>query len=224
MLSFKILLISIITLANSIDFSYGNGAKQSFKVTNKIYSNLFLRRREEHKNLLQHLTTTEKYEKRYKLIELAFQKIINGLRESKATLEDANYRPQLEFPEDQGIADALAFVLENTCLIGDLVLHFPDISYRILKGVRDWKPLFNWCINFAKKVDQIVDELSVRMLDLFYQEINEDERTPEYFNPYLEANQKKHAKAENGQKDKVKPTKTKKKIKRGPQLAGRTEL
>lgn len=89
-------------MANHIDFSHENEDKlPSFKVTNKICevlfrplipcqfnnplfnctfpcidSNLFVRRREEHKNLLQHLRT-EKYEKRYKLIELAFQKIVN---------------------------------------------------------------------------------------------------------------------------------------------------
>lgn len=225
MLPLKIFLISIITLANHIDFSV-NGEKpsSSLKVTNKIYSNLFVRRREEHKHLLHHLTTTPKYEKRYKLIEMAFQKIVNGLRDSKGTLEDVNYVPQSEFPQDQGIADALAFVLENTCLIGDLILHVPDISYRILKGVRDWKPLLNWCINFTRRVDPVVDELSLKMLELFFQEINEEERTPEYFNPYLEANQKKQGSG-NVENEKNKQKKTKKKLRKGPQLSGgRSEL
>lgn len=106
-----------------------------------------------------------------------------------------------------------------------MILHYPDISYRILKsGVnRDWKPLVNWCINFTKKVDQVVDELSMKMLDLFFQEVNEEERSPEYFNPYLEANQKTQGGADL-QKEKGKQQKTKKKIRKGPQLSGRSEL
>uniref|UniRef100_A0A336JZK6 CSON013684 protein n=1 Tax=Culicoides sonorensis TaxID=179676 RepID=A0A336JZK6_CULSO len=222
MLSHKIILLSIIYLSYHIDFSYQSKDKASLKVTNKIYSNLFVRRREEHKHLLQHLKTTDKYEKRYKLIELAFEKIINGLRDSKGTLEDVNYNPGLEFPDDQGITDALAFVLENTCLLSDLILHFPDISYRILKNVRDWKPLLNWCIKYTKQVDQVVDNISMKMLELSYQEINEEERSPEYFNPYLEANQKKQP---NQDIRKINEKKPKKKIKKGPQLTGgRSEL
>lgn len=68
-----------------------------------------------------------------------------------------------------------------------------------------------------------MDELSLKMLDLFFQEINEEERSPEYFNPYLEANQKKHGRGDL-HKEKNKQTKTKKKIRKGPQLAGRSEL
>lgn len=77
----------------------------------------------------------------------------------------------------------------------------------------------NWCIIFTKKADPIVDDLSQKMLDLFNQEINEDQRTKDYFNPYLEANQKKQE-----QPIKEKPKKVKKKIKKGPQLSGRSEL
>lgn len=81
----------------------------------------------------------------------------------------------------------------------------------------------SWCISFTKKIDQVVDELSLKMLDLFFQEINEEERSPEYFNPYLEANQKKRGRSDL-HKEKNKQTKTKKKIRKGPQLAGRSEL
>lgn len=178
-----------------------------------------MRRREEHKLLLQHLTETERYEKRYRLIEMALQKILEGLHESRANLLAAELSPDFtEFPQEVQLADALAFVLENTCLAGDLILRFPDVSYRILGGNKGWYPLINWSSNFTRHVDSIVDDLSMKMLNLLRQELNEDERTEDYFNPYLEANQPRP------EPPKMHFKKARKRIRRGPSLSGKQEL
>lgn len=51
------------------------GEKPDLKLTPKVYSSLFVRRREEQQILIKHLHSEEKYEKRYKLIELGLSKI-----------------------------------------------------------------------------------------------------------------------------------------------------
>lgn len=101
-------------------------------------------------------------------------------------------------------------MLENTCLAGDIILYFPDMSFRILRQLSDWRVTINWCIAFTRQVDHIVDDLTLKMLSLFNQEVNEDERTEDYVNPYWESSLKKTT---------PKP-KLKKKYKRGPSLGG----
>lgn len=161
--------------------------------------------------LLNHLKNEEKYEKRYKLIELGLTKIITGLEESKANLEAIEFKPKFEdFPEDPETADALAFLLENICLAGDIILHFPDMSLRILRNFPNWRQILTWCIMFTKQVDHIIDDLTLKMLDLFNQEINEDERSDDYVNPYRELSKKTVT---------TKPRRTRPKIKRGPRLS-----
>lgn len=53
------------------------------------------------------------------------------------------------------------------------------------------------------------------MLDLFIQEINEDQRTRDFVNPYYKGNKIKET---------TKSKKPKKRLKKGPQLTSRNEL
>ncbi|XP_053670771.1 coiled-coil domain-containing protein 134-like [Anopheles nili] len=186
-------------------------------INEKVYSKIFVRKREEHKLLVNHLQSIDDYEKRYKLMKLGIDEIIRIIREEGGKLRGNNITSESEFPKLQELINALALFLENTCLFGELVLHFPDMSYRILKSVSDWRSLMTQALNYSKAFDQILDDKSVELLGLLNQEINEDQRTAEYVNPYRDAVQS----APSG-KEKLKQ---KSKLKKGPTMTmPKTEL
>uniref|UniRef100_A0A182NRM8 NR LBD domain-containing protein n=1 Tax=Anopheles dirus TaxID=7168 RepID=A0A182NRM8_9DIPT len=178
-------------------------------------SKIFARKREEHKLLINHLQSIEDYGKRYKLMKLGIDEIIRIIREEGGKLRGNKVTSESEFPKLPELINALAQFLENSCLFAEMVLHFPDMSYRILKNVSDWRALMTDALIYTKTFEQILDEKSIELLGLSNQEINEDQRTAEYVNPYREATQA------------TKPTKkkSKSKPKKGPSLsATKTEL
>ncbi|XP_037032443.1 coiled-coil domain-containing protein 134-like [Bradysia coprophila] len=181
----------------------------------QIYSSMFVRRREEHKTLLDHFQRTEKYDRKFKLLEIGINQILAILRENRPKLVQENYSTS-GFPKTSNMIDALTLVVENTCLIGDLILHMPDLSDKILSKDNDWKETLNWAVQFTVGVHDVVDPKTRKMLSLVDQEINVERRTSDYINPYREIEQPSAKKR----------SKEKKKLKKGPQLrsAGRTEL
>ncbi|XP_035777607.1 coiled-coil domain-containing protein 134-like isoform X1 [Anopheles albimanus] len=187
-------------------------------MNDKVYSKVFVRRREEHKLLVNHLRSIEDYAKRYKLMKLGLDEILRVIREEGAKLRGNQITAQSEFPKVQELITALAQFLENTCLFGEIVLHFPDMSYRILKSVSDWRELMTQALNYTKAFEHILDGKSIELLGLLNQEINEDQRTDEYVNPYREVETAETTPTKKKKKDKAKP-------KKGPSLTpSRNEL
>lgn len=109
--------------------------------------------------------------------------------------------------------------MENTCLFGEIILHNPDISYRVLDSQLlgpNWKDLINWCIKYTRHFnDRIIDAKSQELLWLVDQEINPDKRTENFINPYRNAGQRK---------DTTKKKKKTKKIEKGPRMVTRDEF
>lgn len=186
-------------------------------INENVYSKIFVRKREEHKLLVNHLQSIDDYGKRYKLMKIGIDEIIRIIREEGGKLRGNKITSESEFPKLQELINALAQFLENTCLFGEMVLHFPDMSYRILKNVSDWRTLMTDALNYSKAFVQILDEKSIELLSLLNQEINEDQRTSDYVNPYRET-------ASTTEPPKDKPKK-KIKSKKGPSLSqAKTEL
>lgn len=179
---------------------------------------MFVRRREEHKTLLDHFQRTEKYDRKFKLLEIGINQILTILRENRQKLTEANYKTADGFPTTTTLIDALTLIVENTCLIGDLILHMPDMSEKILSKDKEWKEILNWAVQFIAGVDGVLDAKTVKMLSLVDQEINIEKRTNDYVNPYRETEQPSVTPK--------KQSKPKKKLKKGPQLhsVDRTEL
>lgn len=179
---------------------------------------MFVRRREEHKTLLDHFQRTEKYERKFKLLEIGVNQILTILRDNRQKMVQEDYAASRGFPTTTTLIDAFTLIVENTCLIGDMILHMPDMSEKILAKDRDWKDTLNWAVQFTQSVPDVIDAKTVRMLSLVDQEINIEKRTNDYTNPYREV--------ESTSAQPKKRTKEKKKLKRGPQLhsADRTEL
>lgn len=136
--------------------------------------------------------------------------------ENQQILLQENYSPAAGFPKTDVTVEAVALTLENTCLLGDLVLHMPELSYKILKKQENWLELMNKCLAFSKHFFKtVVDNNTQKMLSLFDQEINPDKRSVDYVNPYYEqinSSTTKDAK------------KLRKKTRKGPQLGSKTEL
>lgn len=125
-----------------------------------------------------------------------------------------------KFPsQDARLLDALTITLENTCVFGELILHNPDMSYRILESQTngpDWKELLNWCLKYTRQFnDRIIDAKSQELLWLTEQEINPEKRSNDFINPY-------RSRANN--KDKTKKKKPVKKLPKGPQMVTRDEF
>jgi len=110
---------------------------------------------------------------------------------------------------------ALSSILENTALFGDIILHLPDITHRILRTQPGWNSTIHWSLNFANQTRHLLNKSTIAMFRLVEQELNITERDPGYFNPYKSA-------VHTGQREdpvkKKKPTK-KEKRKKGPQIA-----
>lgn len=145
------------------------------------------------------------------------------LEETQSRLLASHYDPVVsKFPtQDARLIDAITVTLENTCLFGEIILHNPDISYRVLESRQigpDWRDLINWCIKFTRHFNErILDAKSQELLWLAEQEINPEKRSENFINPYR-----------NMGNEKVDVTKKKKKkakkLPKGPQMVIRDEF
>lgn len=128
-----------------------------------------------------------------------------------------------KFPtQDSRLLDAVTVTLENTCLFGELLLHNPDISYRVLESrqnVPPWKDLINWGIKYTRLFkDRIVDAKSMVLLFLAEQEINPEKRTDDFINPYRSTIEPKDSTPKKKIKKKIK------KLAKGPRMVVRDEF
>ncbi|XP_058060376.1 coiled-coil domain-containing protein 134-like isoform X2 [Anopheles bellator] len=144
-------------------------------------------------------------------MKLGIDEVIRVIREEGGKLRGNRITADSEFPKIQELINALAQFLENTCLFGEIVLHFPDMSFRMLKSVSDWRELMTQALTYTKTFKQALDDKSIELLTLLNQEINEDQRTADYVNPYRDQEQDPSSDASTKKKSKTKP-------KKGPSL------
>lgn len=143
------------------------------------------------------------------------------MQQTQNILESSRYDPLLNKfpPDDVRIFDAITVTLENTCLFGEIILHNPDVSYRVLDERQfgpEWKDIINWCIKYTRQFnDRIIDAKSQELLWLVEQEINPEKRSENFVNPY---------RAQSASKDPTKKKKKPKKLERGPRLVTRDEF
>ncbi|XP_055610800.1 coiled-coil domain-containing protein 134-like [Uranotaenia lowii] len=195
--------------------------KTQLIMNEKIYSNIFVRKREEQKLVVKHLLSTEEYSKRYDLLSLALKEILRLTQEDGEKLRLANISSDVDFPKETELAEALARYLENSCFFGELILHLPDMSYRVLKTHDGWRDRVLEALHFTRSFVQILDQKSLELLGLLEQEIDESKRSDTYVNPYREKAPEKESNRAASKTSKM----PKAKLKKGPQLAGgKTEL
>ncbi|XP_055904900.1 coiled-coil domain-containing protein 134-like [Eupeodes corollae] len=210
-----LLLCVLITTVISED-NKDEGSKK-VPLTPRVYVKLLQTRRKDHTTLIQRMLQND-YSKNYKMMSLALDKIFQIIKQSNQTLTDEKYSPITDgFPVEQRVQEAVTLLIEDTCLASDIILHFPEISQKVLKKIPQWKETINWCLDFVMHYPHIIDEVIVQLIDLARQEINEDARSPDFINPY-------YKKVEVESVPTKKPNRRVKKIKKGPQLSSRSEL
>lgn len=164
------------------------------------------------------------YEKQYEMVEILSKDIFSMLEMGRTQLESSGYIPGVSsFPNDEETKIALALVLENTALFGEIVLRLPDIAVRIMRLHRDWTLIYQWCLTFLHEDHYLIDKATLKLMDLVQQELNYTTRKPDYHNPYrvISKNHVKYSSQVNNNGTALK--KERKKFHKGPILS-RVEL
>ncbi|XP_032671635.1 coiled-coil domain-containing protein 134-like [Odontomachus brunneus] len=194
------------------------------KLDEELFKRLFAQRRKDHIQAVHALLKMDNYERLYKMIAMLAEKVVEVIESSKSVIEKAAFVPNnSSFPEDTNVKEALSNILENTALFGDIILHLPDISHRILKAQQSLNSTIHWSLNFANRTRYLLDKSTITMIHLVEQELNITERDPNYFNRYRSAahvdEREDDSKATTATKKKKKQSAKRDKRKKGPQIA-----
>ncbi|XP_012232909.1 coiled-coil domain-containing protein 134-like [Linepithema humile] len=187
------------------------------KLDEELFKKLFAQRRKDHIEAVQTLLKMDSYERLYKMIMVLAEKLVEVIESSRSIIEKAGFIPNnSSFPQDTDVKEALSSILENTALFGDIILHLPDITHRILKTQQKWSTTIQWSLNFANQTRHLLNKSTITMIGLAEQELNMTERDPSYFNPYRSA---AHASKDEDIAKKKKKSAKREKRKKGPQIA-----
>lgn len=185
-----------------------------------IYRAVFKQKRSEQTHAAESILKLGDYSKQYKMVEIVLEKLFKVLQDARVKLTESGYIPGQVFPTEQAQLEALANILENTALFGDILLRLPDITYEVYSKSKEWELLARWSVSFCNET-QVYDETDSKLLNLMAQELRLVPKDPNYINPYRkrakkeELNNEKKKQAEASKKSKKK----KEKKKRGPRLS-----
>jgi hypothetical protein len=105
------------------------------------------------------------------------------LKEARADINASGWQPSMAFPEDDDQREALAKVIENTLLFGDILLKMPDMTHEIFKSRAVRREVIVWSVKLCNETD--VFELPERkLLNLMSQELGIIPMEDNYVNPY----------------------------------------
>ena len=160
------------------------------------------------------------HEKRTKMITAMTKKMFEILSTSRITLEASGVAQAVEdIPKDTKVKDALALVLENTCLASEILLNFPNYMHKFLKEYRDFDAVFRWGLSFSHGIvsGSLIDEHTSKLYKLALMELGVLPKEDGYHNPYLQEEEKPIKKLDFVDAPKPKK-KVKKKLARGPRI------
>ena len=159
-------------------------------------------------------------EKQAKMLEAMMKKMLEILSSNKITLEASGISQAVGLPADTKVKNALALVLENTCLASEVLLNFPNFMHMFLKQNRDFDSMFRWGLSFTHGLisSSLIDEHTSKLYNLALMELGVLPKEDGYHNPYVVDEEKPIIKL--GFADPPKPKiKVKKKLARGPRLS-----
>jgi len=94
---------------------------------------------------------------------------------------DKNLKFQMD--ESGKISEKASLILENVCLASDLLLRLPDQMSKLLKETKERQEVFKWAVTSSIE-SNLLDESSLKLLNLASQEMGFVEKDPNYINPY----------------------------------------
>ena len=183
------------------------------------FRKLFIQKRIIHLGAIKQLKDLG-HDKRKKMLTSMSQKMFEVLSSSRITLEASGIAQAVDdLPKDIKVRDALALVLENTCLASEILLNFPNYMHKFLKEKRDSDALFRWCLSFSHGLisASLVDEHTSKLYKLALMELGVLPKDDGYHNPYLHEDTKPIKKFDFVDAPQPKK-KVKKKLARGPRL------
>jgi len=160
-------------------------------------------------------------EKQAKMLEAMTKKMLEILSSNRITLEASGISQAVEsLPADTKVKDALALVLENTCLASEILLNFPNYMHMFLKHNRDFDSVFRWGLSFTHGLisSSLIDEHTSKLYKLALMELGVLPKEDGYHNPYVVHEEKTIKKLDFADPPKPKK-KVKKKLARGPRLS-----
>uniref|UniRef100_A0A6A7G0P0 Coiled-coil domain-containing protein 134-like n=2 Tax=Hirondellea gigas TaxID=1518452 RepID=A0A6A7G0P0_9CRUS len=175
---------------------------------------MFEERRQEHKSAVKSLLAMDDYQKQHKMITLTLERVHQVLKMSQEKLQQGHYVPGDPFPLDNSVRDALSQTMETTCLLGEVLLHLPDITRNVLEKLGTNKGLLAWGVFFTAHTTFLSDSTK-KLVHLMEQELGLVDRDHDYVNPYSKSNKQKAKQYKQPQPKKKK----KKSFKRGPSLS-----
>jgi len=163
----------------------------------------------------------QKYENQYKMVNIMGSKIFQTLEKNRAAIESSGYVIGTGLPENEDAREALVNILENTALIGEIILRLPDHTDQLMKKNNEWVTLTKWGITFSNSTE-LLDSGTVTLLNLVAQELNLTERDPNYRNPYRKVTEdvEQLRNVDGSSLPKVKPKPPRKPKYKGPGLTG----
>lgn len=221
---FVVIYASVSVLANEESISNTTERSAKDKSSDKedaqisIYRAIFKQKRAEQTLAAESILKLNDYSKQYKMVEIVLEKLFTVLEDAKVKVTASSYIPGQAFPTEKSELEALANVLENTALFGDILLRLPDITYKVYTKSREWELLARWSLSFCNET-QIYDETDSKLLHLMAQELRLVPRDPNYINPYRHVGHKEGLKDGQSKEKTSNKKKKEKKKRRGPRLS-----
>lgn len=207
------------TSENNIDRSGENNS--TIKDTKMlVYRAVFKEKRAQQVVAADSILKLADYSKQYKMVEIVLEKLFKVLQDARVKVTESGYIPGQAFPTEQAQLEALANVLENTALFGDILLRLPNVTHEVYRKSKEWELLARWSVSFCNET-KVYDETDSKLLHLMAQELRLVPRDPNYINPYKKRAKKEQKNNENREQESIskKSTKKKDKKKRGPRLS-----
>ena len=160
-------------------------------------------------------------EKQAKMLEAMMKKMFEILSSNRITLQASEISQAVEsLPADTKVKDALALVLENTCLASEILLNFPNYMHTFLKQDREFDSVFRWGLSFTHGLitSSLIDEHTSKLYKLALMELGVLPKEDGYHNPYVVHDEKPIKKLDFADPPRPKK-KVKKKLARGPRLS-----
>ncbi|XP_011331187.3 coiled-coil domain-containing protein 134 [Ooceraea biroi] len=158
-------------------------SKSRSKLDEELFEKLFAQRRKDHMEAVRTLLKMDNY-RLYQTISVLTEKMVDVIESSRSVVEKGGFSSNSSFPEDTNVRDALSSILENTAFFGDVILHLPNVTHRILRARQKWNSTIHWSLSFVNQTRHLLDKSTIAMIRLVEQELNITERDPSYFNPY----------------------------------------
>ncbi|XP_014672064.1 PREDICTED: coiled-coil domain-containing protein 134-like isoform X2 [Priapulus caudatus] len=115
----------------------------------QLYQKMFLVKRKEQRFAIQPLTGMTNYATQYKMIQTVLNKMFEVMSKVQVILQEAGFIAGDDFPSDSALREAVAHILENMAMFGDLLLRFPDMVHKMYAARKDWQLLSRWSLGFC---------------------------------------------------------------------------